>query len=177
MTLKIEAGKYYRTRDGQKVGPMYRTSSDFMIMKWNCSGGVGWSDRGSVYMTVDDENDIIAEWTDAPAHIITHNGREYDLTALETPFGILLEKAPPVAEALEAWPHGFEYYSTPFQPHEWATVDEPTWAYGTVYRAKPAPAEVRVKCVRFGEGHFAERGTCITRADGTIDWSTWEPMP
>lgn len=111
-----------------------------------------------------------------PAHIITHERREYDLTALETPFGILQEKAPPVAEALKAWPHGLELYSSDASGRRGAWVDMPArvWDWHTV-RAKPAPVEERVSCYRGILGVGGKYGTCIKRADGSIDWTTWEP--
>jgi hypothetical protein len=77
--MNIEAGKYYRTRDGQKVGPMCHPEPDSQFC-WNVLGARRgrWSDTG-----VDGEaaghvkkatGDLIAEWTDAP-----------DLTAITTP--------------------------------------------------------------------------------------------
>jgi hypothetical protein len=62
--MKIEVGKYYRTRDGRKVGPLERG-----IYGWARIGDVNrfdWYDDG--FCRADHEerpNDIIAEWTDA----------------------------------------------------------------------------------------------------------------
>ena len=107
---------------------------------------------------------------DQPAHIITHEGRQYDLTALETPFGLLPE---PVQEALKAWPHGWVHYcgSQGWQslPH-YTRIRAPR-----VYRAVPAPAETRVRCYRSAPAvPFNEYGTCIKNPDGSIDWASWE---
>ena len=106
---------------------------------------------------------------DQPAHIVTHEGRDYDLTALETPFGLLPE---PVQEALQAWPHGWVHYcgSQGWQslPH-YTRIRAPR-----VYRAKPAPTENRVRCYRGKYYKAKEHGTCIKRPDGSIDWSSWE---
>ena len=83
-----------------------------------------------------------------PAHIITHQGREYDLTALETPFGLLPD---PVQEALKVWPHGLELYNcdetgsrgawinAPYAFRDWHTV-----------RVKPEPYREQV-ALYFGE--------------------------
>ena len=105
--------------------------------------------------------------TAQPTQTVTTNGRHYDLTALETPFGMLPK---PVQEALKAWPHGWERYID----GEWIGFGASVWWKSTTYRAKPAPVDERVKCYRGAPG-AAEHGTCIRRADGTIDWSTWEP--
>jgi len=105
-----------------------------------------------------------------PAHIVTHDGRTYDLTALETPFGLLPE---PVQEALKAWPHRWEYWSGRI----WFTVSSPIWSGHKSYRAVPAPTENRVQCYR-GVSHPAgikwEHGSCIKNPDGSINWASWE---
>ena len=64
--ITIEAGKYYKTRDGRKVGPM-----EGVCFKW-VEGAAGvtdpeWDNDGSYrygYTTRCD--DLIAEWTDTP---------------------------------------------------------------------------------------------------------------
>ena len=178
MSLKIEAGKYYRTRDGRKVGPMERDEVDGKDWREKDNGAHLWYDDGSSWSD-DCERDLIAEWQDQPARTVTTNGRHYDLTKLETPFGLLPK---PVQEALRAWPHGWEYYGTVMNPHGWANVGNPIWNNVTTYRAKPAPAETRVKCIRasFADSDLVhlyetqEYGTCIKR-DGEILWDTWEP--
>jgi len=64
--MKIEAGKYYRTRDGRKVGPMkYEDHSDNQPWtdgaRYYCHDG-NWLPEGHP-----SSNDLIAEWTDEPA--------------------------------------------------------------------------------------------------------------
>lgn len=67
----IEAGKFYKTRDGRKVGPAFVTGSTTTFgEKGNWSSAV-WTDTGR-QSTRDDTttelaNDIIAEWVDKPA--------------------------------------------------------------------------------------------------------------
>ena len=169
--LKLEAGKYYRTRDGRKVGPMAEERPRWSSWPWDVKNGQGnletmlWKDDGTADETPD--ADLIAEWQDdQPAPIITHKGREYDLTALETPFGLLPET---VQDALKAWPHGLEYWVGCDKWHE----TEDTNGATLVHRAKPAPADERVMCYRGCSVH--EVGTCTKRPDGSIDWATWEP--
>lgn len=72
--MKIEAGKYYRTRDGRKVGPMIMWDSE-VDHKWQigcgeCTtiytpNGDIWNDRG-VHCEVIAVAELIAEWTDEP---------------------------------------------------------------------------------------------------------------
>ena len=153
-TLQIEAGKYYRTRDGRKVGPMFvgrdgeysgfpwtdRDSNEFG--RWSQEG-----EDGETYMMGEADGDLIAEWQeDQPEHIVTHEGREYDLTALETPFGLLPE---PVKDALQAWPHGVEYWRS----DHWTSGHSLSFAGSFAYRAKPAPVETRVQCYRGAKTH------------------------
>ena len=107
---------------------------------------------------------------DQPAHIVTHEGREYDLTALETPFGLLPE---PVKEALHAWPHGVEMMTYSGNMVGYNSPDM-KGKRGAVWRAKPAPAETRVQCYRGEYGKPKEHGTCIKSDDGSINWQSWE---
>ncbi|MBK0024217.1 hypothetical protein IAE29_21565 [Ochrobactrum sp. S46] len=67
--LKIEAGKYYRTRDGRKVGPM----EVWCFGGWHSdraehplNGGVWLDDGTAKYAGAKDSPDLIAEWADEP---------------------------------------------------------------------------------------------------------------
>ncbi|MBJ6135042.1 hypothetical protein JAU75_19555 [Ochrobactrum sp. Q0168] len=66
-SLNIETGKFYRTRDGRKVGPMKRYNDGWL----NESDGHGrmWRDDGLRYYEESrgDGSDLIAEWVDEPA--------------------------------------------------------------------------------------------------------------
>lgn len=66
--MQLEVGKYYKTRDGSKIGPMVATSlPDYCFT----------TDRENWYMldgthafednTSNPQLDLIAEWTDEPA--------------------------------------------------------------------------------------------------------------
>ena len=107
---------------------------------------------------------------DQPAHIITHEGRTFDLTALEAPFGLLPEA---VQVALQAWPHGVEMMAYSGQMIEYNFPDM-KGKRGAVWRAKPAPTETRVQCYRGEYGKAKEHGTCIKKPDGSLDWESWE---
>lgn len=60
--MKIEVGKYYRTRDGRKVGPMKKFVHRFDL---GCGIPGVWTEEGlNDYFSWGDEADLIAEWTD-----------------------------------------------------------------------------------------------------------------
>lgn len=70
--LKIEAGKYYRTRDGRKVGPMKAAKSDLYAFSGLLVGG-GYTKifqstgvHGDLYIQNEPNLDLIAEWVDEP---------------------------------------------------------------------------------------------------------------
>ncbi|WP_158527096.1 hypothetical protein [Sinorhizobium meliloti] len=64
--LQIQAGKFYRTRDGRKVGPMRKWDDD----SFDVSVGDGrlWRPDGlRYYRESRGDSDLIAEWVDEPA--------------------------------------------------------------------------------------------------------------
>ncbi|TCQ79996.1 hypothetical protein EDF68_10341 [Ochrobactrum sp. BH3] len=70
--LKIEAGKYYRTRDGRKVGPMNAAESEGYAFS-GALVGVGYIKifqstgvHGSIYIQNEPDFDLIAEWIEEP---------------------------------------------------------------------------------------------------------------
>jgi len=68
--MKIEAGKYYRTRDGRKVGSMaYMPEGRHSEFPWVDPEGNAWKANGQFSLFDDGESvhDLIAEWTDEPA--------------------------------------------------------------------------------------------------------------
>jgi hypothetical protein len=95
--------------------------------------GETYTALGTIFHSNHNQGDLISEWQDeTPAHIIqSSNGRVYDLTALEAPFGLLPED---VQNALKDWPHGCEIWLD----YGWSDIN-PSWSTGCVYRAKPAP--------------------------------------
>ncbi len=67
--LKIEAGKYYRTRDGRKAGPM----EIWPLGGWHSdraeyplNGGVWLQDGSAKYHGAKDSPQLISEWVDEP---------------------------------------------------------------------------------------------------------------
>lgn len=65
MTLKLEAGKYYRDTEGNKVGPMRLFCGE--KMSYDLGDGIPglWSEYGSDRWG--GKSHIIAEWQDEPA--------------------------------------------------------------------------------------------------------------
>lgn len=64
--MKLEVGKYYRTRDGRKVGPMQKFNSYRNRHPWE-SHGCLWTDDGVAYLGMYPDQNIRAEWIDEPA--------------------------------------------------------------------------------------------------------------
>jgi len=68
--IKLQAGKFYKTRDGQKVGPMVKKlglSADGYYYPWDDTSNKNhyfWSHEGKCYDGP--QHDLIAEWTDTP---------------------------------------------------------------------------------------------------------------
>jgi hypothetical protein len=121
--MKIEAGKYYRTRDGRKVGPMSKDGFNGDGFPWMYELGAGWwSDTGQRLSEKSRETqDLIAEWTDA-----------VDLTNITTPFGLLPKET---QDALKA--HGGPYQI--WGGNDWLDGSPYWWAGTTTYRVKPQP--------------------------------------
>jgi len=74
--MKIEVGKYYRRRDGQKVGPMARSGCN--NFPWHQSGlYMTFKDNGRRFDCQEHPTDLIAEWTEAPtSHVRTVTRKE-----------------------------------------------------------------------------------------------------
>jgi len=85
--MKIEAGKYYKTRDGRKVGPMAKTKWPKImrgcIFLFNKSDGThGDRDDSNPVIFNDPNLDLIAEWTDNPQPVLS--GTSIDAIAIES---------------------------------------------------------------------------------------------
>ena len=82
MTLQIEAGKYYRTLDGRKVGPMvfYHEVEDGF--HWRPDDYCEWYSNTGVRQNPA-KPDLIAEWVDEPAQ-----PAPLDIAALAAKHGI-----------------------------------------------------------------------------------------
>ena len=71
VALQIEAGRYYKTRDGRKVGPMRDDWRMEEVHHYHVTEGILtgnlWSATGSGYSGQERDTDLIAEWVDEPA--------------------------------------------------------------------------------------------------------------
>jgi hypothetical protein len=126
--MKIEAGKYYRTRDGQKVGPMRETPKE-----WGINDLWKWT-------SVDKKPDTygFGVWcTDGFSHVDPIVEEVADLTAITTPFGLLDRDT---QEALKAHGGPWEHLSA---CGVWCHTEMCGNTPGYVYRVKPAPPKPR----------------------------------
>lgn len=72
--VEIEAGKFYRTRGGEKVGPMEPSHSGIEDYPWRAPQGGSWLYHTSGRYgdgTHDEQRDIVAEWHEGPVRTIT----------------------------------------------------------------------------------------------------------
>lgn len=78
--LKIEVGKFYKTRDGRKVGPIEKGEQHDSGGPWFFKFGVnhyekdGSSCRNGLGFNTFEEDDLISEWQDetpSPIHTVT----------------------------------------------------------------------------------------------------------
>ena len=144
MTLEIEVGKFYRTRDGRKVGPMERNE------KYSISGAHAFKAPdlpdspyvaefyadGRLFATGKDRGDLIAEWDEARGVLSPARKHFTDLTAIDCPFGELDDDT---QSRLRAWPHGWECRQ--HLPDFRSTVGPPMWWHDMIYRALSAPVK------------------------------------
>lgn len=70
--VKLEVGKFYRTRAGYKAGPLEKSGSDFYPF---CTESETYTYDGMVLKGKMRPSDLIAEWTDTPAEVIGANVR------------------------------------------------------------------------------------------------------
>ena len=124
--MKIEAGKFYRTRDGRKAFVIEDDGSHHPLHVDHGHIGKVWHYREGKANISKPSLDLIAEWTDAP-----------DLTTITSPFGLLDRET---QEALMA--HGGPYER--WIGDIWAKMT-PTfkWQGENTYRVKPAPPKPR----------------------------------
>lgn len=62
--MELEVGKYYRTRDGRKVGPI---ELGWFGDTGSSSGESWWMGSGAKNKLHERDDDIIAEWVDKPS--------------------------------------------------------------------------------------------------------------
>lgn len=74
--LKIEAGRYYKTRDGRKVGPIGPNEGGLAEYPWqdNSDWTDCWTTDGRFYNDgTESQHDIVAEWIDEPVAVAASN--------------------------------------------------------------------------------------------------------
>jgi hypothetical protein len=81
--MKIEAGKYYKTRDGRKIGPMESYISSNTLHSWKAQNYL-WGNDGTSYMTGCLYLDIIEEWVEPQSDKAKLSGETIDMIALDS---------------------------------------------------------------------------------------------
>ena len=141
--MKLEVGKYYKTRDGRKAGPLLPAPLEEFPFKASRSGP-WFTAMGEAEGDGRDEKlpnwDLISEWEESDTSCTKAGNTTVDLTAITTPFG-LLDKA--TQDALRAHGGPWQYYTDydGWRDCKWIGA----WPYvpGTVYRVKPQPSTPR----------------------------------
>lgn len=140
--MKIENGKYYRTADGRKVGPMLGGPAVYWILytgRW-CSEGTSLHDC---------DPDLVAEWHDEP-----------------TVWG---DMTPEQKGALLLAHHEGRGVQTLFRDG-WGDCPRPLWGSLAFYRIKPDPV-VETRDV-YADGNPAIKIGTINLIDGNPDPAT-----
>lgn len=120
--MQIEAGKYYRTRDGRKVGPTVDCGAYLQVDGYHYSSDGTCSLYGKGEEALIPNRDLIAEWTDTPD--------------LSNPHGTVFGMLPPeTQEAMKA--HGGPWEM--FTGRMWSLASDPSWDGELAYRVKPGP--------------------------------------
>lgn len=129
--MKIEAGKYYRTREGRKAGPMEKSASASYCWSAYVDGDNGrvWRDdgtHGGMYIKRNEEFDLVAEWPNEPTlwHEMTPEQKGALLLAHH--------EGKPIECILPSNPCDV-----------WDAVDRPGWVGDFAYRVKPEPPQPR----------------------------------
>lgn len=119
--MKLEVGKYYKTRDGRKAGPIAKK------LEWNPTypfkgfiGGVEltWTEDGLLCTLGDSPYDLVEEWKDEPKLWKDMTDEEKGALLLAHHEGKIIE------------------YYTKVNP-EWVKVYNPPWCDNYAYRVKP----------------------------------------
>ncbi|OYR20449.1 ribosomal protein L7/L12 [Brucella pseudogrignonensis] len=109
--LKIEAGKYYCTRDGRKAGPLMARNNDSYAFAADIAGDIGIrifqkdGVHGSRWIGNEPNLDLIAEWVDepvkaaAPAPFILRNDMFYFAPVAKPAIVALIENGQPKPSA------------------------------------------------------------------------------
>lgn len=164
--MQIEAGKFYRTRDGRKVGPM-REDPNYSPRPFDVDSYFP-APLGRTLWTRDGESDegsnldLVAEWLDP-----------VDLTALTTPFGLLDEVyGPGTQEALKAHGGPYEVWSNAFGG-SWVGC-EALWVASCTYRVKtmpPTPPQPRTLYLcEFRDGERSFHATAIDATKAALSY-------
>jgi hypothetical protein len=135
--VKLEEGKYYRTRDGRKVGPLV------MHPNYSLCGAEGWgysvdsywyTDKeyaGRTQKSQENEEDLVAEWVEETT---------MDIYSLEKPLGMYPYE---IRDALYAHTESGGKVQS-WGGWGWALCEEPAFNPNLTYRAVKKPEVIEV---------------------------------
>lgn len=137
--MKIEAGKLYRRRDGQRAGPMvldYDQAGD----NWHDpKGDHYYPDSGFWLRSETHDYDLISEWTDEPTGpVITETVKRIKPGV----YGIVQVVQPPPHNALGSCVQICLNYNGKHVPHLWVTAPELRAAAATLTEIAEALEEM-----------------------------------
>jgi hypothetical protein len=144
--MKIEEGKFYRSRDGRKVGPMVPVQCDSYDEEWewtDAPNGIPetykrlWINDGRNEEHGESELDLIAEWSEEPPKLWR------DMTPEEK--GALL-LAHHEGKMIETWFRG-----------AWIGKGHGGWGKENAYRIRPEPKRETVRI----EGYVISNDDCV----------------
>lgn len=147
--MKIEEGKYYRTRNGRKVGAMKPSGHEDCPWIAVRGDGQAWEDDGTG-VSGTDSPDLIAEWVDDEPRLWK------DLSPEEK--GALL--------LAHHEGRDIQMYAS----DHWYTVN-PIWEDFTAYRIKPEPVRNSVE-MKWGLGSLDTHRITFDLVDGVPDCSS-----
>lgn len=149
MSIRLEVGNYYRTRDGRKVGPMKCGFSESLMV------ADGWSHKwftcsGRRSFDFETDADLVAQWVES-----TMENKEYkpwgDLTDLEKGALLLAHHEGKVIEVFDL-------------NDEWNHLHFPTWQQDVKYRIEPEPVVETVNI--YGGVWPSDLDWCFGTGDG-----------
>ena len=152
--MKIEEGKYYRTADGRKVGPMKPSVND--VWPWIVMGEVHYWTHNGVCISGTDASDIVAEWPEYPK-------LWRDMTPEEKGALLLAHHEGKVIEMTSYIP-GTSQLAWNECPSNWRPTDT------GIYRIRPEPVrETVVRYYQAGDSVFDTHLITFETVDGEPD--------
>jgi len=173
--MKIEEGKYYRTRDGRKVGPMQiKPTHSKLCGEQGSILSIWYVATGRANSLRETPNDLVAEWIDEPKKWADMTPQEREAfqskdTTLTIEPKLWRDMTPEEKGALLLAHHEGKVIEfcrprgTPDCPAPVWTAQRPIWTDELAYRVRPERETVELVGADFGKGasviwRFSQRG-------------------